>query len=251
MIDKSFVEAIAGMAKPAVVEVGEETFSTVGELKLVKHRPTPAALRFSTLKSLLDYAIAGADVEADKASLYVRDPWHVVYSGHLLEEWQRHTFAEAVCPRPSFPFGNYMSQEEFIVGLQTQFVDTGERAQLIRIAGNITAEEIQISMDDGVTQQVSARAGLSLQDRVSLPNVLELRPIRTFREIAQPPSPFILRVRQGPKLALFEADGGSWMLTAVEWIAKQLQLPGVTPGVPIGLVEDPNFMQMEAPRVFY
>lgn len=55
-----------------------------------------------------------------------------------------------------------------------------------------------------------------------------LRPYRTFREVEQPASRFVLRLQSGqgdgmPKAALFEADGGAWRLTAIEAIARWLR----------------------------
>jgi len=56
-------------------------------------------------------------------------------------------------------------------------------------------------------------------------------PFRTFREVLQPASPFVLRVQAGaqgglPTVGLFEADGGAWRLSAVEgirgWLAHEL-----------------------------
>jgi hypothetical protein len=56
---------------------------------------------------------------------------------------------------------------------------------------------------------------------------VELRPYRTFREIEQPASKFVLRVKRGgegqkPGCALFEADGGFWKLEAIENIRKYI-----------------------------
>jgi hypothetical protein len=54
-----------------------------------------------------------------------------------------------------------------------------------------------------------------------------LAPYRTFREVEQPRSEFLFRLRNKapdnlPECALFEADGGRWkldaMLTIKEWL---------------------------------
>jgi hypothetical protein len=63
---------------------------------------------------------------------------------------------------------------------------------------------------------------------------VKLAPYRTFREIAQPASLFVLRLqtsRHGdkPECALFEADGGQWKLEAIQALATYLRtaLPGL------------------------
>ncbi|HUW08460.1 MAG TPA: hypothetical protein VM537_01965, partial [Anaerolineae bacterium] len=79
-----------------------------------------------------------------------------------------------------------------------------------------------------VSQTVSVRRGMSQTTQVVVPNPVTLKPYRTFREIDQPESPFLLRARNPkneegvPEFALFEADGGAWRLTAVERIKDYL-----------------------------
>ncbi len=76
---------------------------------------------------------------------------------------------------------------------------------------------------------VQARAGVALVSDVAVPNPILLCPYRTFRDVPQPSSLFVLRVRSGqglPEAGLFEADGGAWRLTAIErikqWLTEQL-----------------------------
>ena len=53
-----------------------------------------------------------------------------------------------------------------------------------------------------------------------------LRPYRTFLDIHQPASEFVLRIKadkdEGPRCALFEADGGAWRFTALEHIKSYM-----------------------------
>ena len=51
-----------------------------------------------------------------------------------------------------------------------------------------------------------------------------LAPMRTFCEITQPVSPFVLRVQEGPAVALFEADAGEWRNAAVRGIKDYLTM---------------------------
>lgn len=55
---------------------------------------------------------------------------------------------------------------------------------------------------------------------------MTLKPYRTFREMDQPESPFVLRVwkdNEGVRLAVFEADGGAWKIKARENAAARLR----------------------------
>ena len=72
--------------------------------------------------------------------------------------------------------------------------------------------------DDGMTQQVTARSGISLVQQVPVPNPVELVPFRTFTEIEQPASPFVFRMRRdGDAImaALFAADADMWKREAI------------------------------------
>ena len=95
---------------------------------------------------------------------------------------------------------------------------------------SIKDETVRISGDDGFTQTVTARAGVALVEEVKVPNPVTLRPYRTFMEVEQPPSSFVLRLRSGdksPNVSLHEADGGQWKLEAIRAIKAFLaeQLP--------------------------
>ena len=60
-----------------------------------------------------------------------------------------------------------------------------------------------------------------------VPNPVLLKPYRTFIEVQQPESAFIFRMQDGPRAALFEADGGAWRIEAMEniraYLAKELK----------------------------
>jgi hypothetical protein len=130
--------------------------------------------------------------------------------------------------------GKFMSIEEFIIGLQARFLDTPERTQVLRLFGTVKQEATRTASDDGMTQVVTSRNGAVMVAEVAVPNPVVLAPFRTFREVLQPASPFVLRVQGGnvnalPTVGLFEADGGAWRLDAVarvrEWLLNA-ELPG-------------------------
>ena len=56
-----------------------------------------------------------------------------------------------------------------------------------------------------------------------MPNPVELAPYRTFPEVEQPISKFIFRMQEGPRAALYEADGGAWRNKAILSIKEYLQ----------------------------
>lgn len=113
--------------------------------------------------------------------------------------------------------------------LQAQFVQTDALVSMLAVVGNMTGENTTTNSDDGITQQVAVKAGIHLQGRKDIQNPINLKPFRTFREVEQPESPFVLRVRQSregqvPSCALFEADGGAWKLVAMNRVRDHLKL---------------------------
>ena len=52
---------------------------------------------------------------------------------------------------------------------------------------------------------------------------MTLRPFRTFQEVEQPESEFLLRLDEDGNIGLFEADGGMWKLTARQTVKAFLE----------------------------
>lgn len=233
---KEFVDRILELARPVTQEVDGRTYSTVQLHPVLEPAATP--LKFHSLTGLVAYLEKKFDQdpgESCRIALHVHDHSAVsIISEHIGKHFRRHEFASAGLVHPGFRFGEYMGQENFLIALQALFVQDEVTAELLRVCGSITAEESIKLEDDGRSQRVTAKAGIVRQENVVLPNPVTLRPFRTFREVDQPASKFILRVQrseQGPRLALFEADGQVWQLKAIETIREWLEAH--VPGVPV------------------
>jgi hypothetical protein len=104
-------------------------------------------------------------------------------------------------------------------------------AKLIGIVGNLVTEESIRCEDDGITQRVSTKKGVSGRlIEIPVQNPFMLTPYRTFYELEQPTSAFILRVKDG-SAALYEGDGGLWVKAAREricaWLRKNCSQSGL------------------------
>lgn len=117
-----------------------------------------------------------------------------------------------------------MDPETFQIMLQTCFEDSENRAKVLLLSGNLRKEQEITTADDGVSQRVTVNAGVASVAGVTVKNPVELTPFRTFREIEQPNSPFVLRFDENARAALFTGDGKSWQLEAVGRIAEYLRL---------------------------
>lgn len=134
----------------------------------------------------------------------------------------------------SFPFNKFVPREEFVIGLQSRFVQDSVTDELLRLTSSLEASVVALAEDDGISQRTTVKQGVALKEQVTVKGRRFLRPYRTFREVSQPASEFVFRLRsvngEVPQCALFEADGGRWKLDAVlaikQWLEeKQLGVP--------------------------
>ena len=194
-------------------------------------KPDPRELKgIYTLSGLVDYLKGDVDGHFTR-----HDQLLVVVTGvDRVEVWTpvhgeaRARTLLAVCTfeRPRIMLNDYMDQERFSVMVQTHFDDGENRANVLRIAGNIRVQGDVELADDGVTQKVTVKDGITLVNDMQIINPVLLAPHRIFPEIEQPSSPFILRVRKGAsgaEIALFEADSAAWKVDAVRMIGLWLR----------------------------
>jgi hypothetical protein len=201
---------------------------------LVKSGPLAKVLDVTTLGAVRDYLKANRDALAlDRLIVHVASPALVWIGGPILDRSRAREFylqAKALDLSDGF-LGRFMAVEEFLIGLQVRFADLDDRRRLLALLSNVKHETVKTALDDGVTQVVQARAGVALVSDVAVPNPVLLSPFRTFRDVVQPSSLFVVRVNSGrtgglPEVGLFEADGGAWRLSATErvreWLEREL-----------------------------
>jgi hypothetical protein len=207
--------------------------------------PKPSPLTVHTLEALAGYLLTNKDnLPLSQLLIHVSSPAIVeVHSNLHGAHRQRFTYldAEAILPKPAYPFGQYSELEKAIIQIQTRFVDDEHRASLLRFLGNVRTENIKTSKDDGVTQEVTARAGVVGLESVPVPNPVTLRPYRTFPEVEQPSSPFLLRLKMNGSdvmVYLEETDGGRWQLEAIRNVLRWLrqELPDPSSDQPLALL---------------
>lgn len=191
--------------------------------------PFPAAYTFFTLDGLIDYIVENVEglipSEPEKRLiLQVVDHTTVKLISHPSEHHkERHVIAKCDAHVPDISFGRYMDTEQFNTQLLSKFIDTEARAALFRVIKSMTKEQGCNTTDDGVSQVITVKQGVSMAANVTFQNPVPLKPMRTFAEIDQPESNFTLRVNEDAECALFEADGGAWKNEAVTRIRDYLR----------------------------
>lgn len=180
-------------------------------------------LVINTLKGLVDYLHADFERLENKFILQIEDEQTVSLKGQLESDGGRETLVRVDAVIPHFHFDNYYDTEELNIALQARFVQNNDRDVLLKVIGNIKEENVRGTGDDGVSQAVTIKTGISSVGDVKVPNPVTLAPYRTFVEVEQPESDFIFRMKDGPRAALFEADGGAWRNKAIKNVREHLE----------------------------
>lgn len=244
-MDETFVRAIQENArKPIVQRINdvdhlllpmEDGVGYRRDSELSPAIATPGALLFSTLSAIVDYIKAFREFDCVKplgqAWIHVCSHKRVEVTSTLFGEYNQrlvYAVADHQSPFDCFRLGNFYDSEDFNIALQALFELTKDRERVLAIVGNIKEEAVRETGDDGITQTVVARVGIAKVANAEVPSPVELAPLRSFSEIEQTTSPFILRMKGGgndkrPTCALFEADGGAWQMEAVARIKTYLK----------------------------
>lgn len=206
----------------------------------------PLPIEIHTLTGLLDYLRDNRDkLDLARLTVHVVSPERVRLVDKLEgEHAQRRIYVETSWVTgqgpSSFAFGTWHAADFAVISLLSLFEPTEARDGLVKVLGNLSANDVKQATDDGVSQQVTVRRGVSMAASVVVQPIQNLRPYRTFREFSQPESAFLLRLRaQGeslPQVALFEADGGRWRLEAIEEIAQYLTVGLKDAGVDVAVL---------------
>lgn len=216
---KSLFEYVVDLSKANVVTI-DGTVYTDKPLHLLE-MPTIETLRTDNLSSIVNFIKHAWDADLHDMDDTVQKIIHVedagkvnLYSSVCNECIDRQKFMTAEWAGNKFPFGQFMDAEKFNILLQTCFMETDDLKVIQQVVGNLRDEAVQNYGDDGVSQSVTIRTGIAAVGQVRVPSPAKLRPYRTFLEVEQPASLFILRMREDGQCALFEADRGLWRETA-------------------------------------
>lgn len=139
-----------------------------------------------------------------------------------LADFSRNVLYEAVADAPGLRTG-WREKEDALIELRSLFIPNEGTEYLLDLLSRMTNENEVSTQDNGVTQTVQARQGVALSTFVTVKPRVKLQPFRTFLEVEQPESEFLLRVDAEKGIAFFEADGGIWKLEAKRNIANYFE----------------------------
>lgn len=160
-------------------DFGSTTIEENGRIRLIR----PEVLKLSSLNSLIDFynrRMSSPDL------IFLCSPQAVglVTPLHVLSNWEEiKVYAEA---RPNVAdlsfIGKQMDQETAVIKIRTSFAYDEQAADLLATLGTIMVDESITTNDDGVSQNVVAKSGISMAKKIPLGSVY-LRPYETFAEV--------------------------------------------------------------------
>lgn len=214
MIDK-----IVSLKQTQTFEIGGQTY-TDGDLTCIPpHVDRPRSIEVTGLDSICK--LIRTELEKVGTTVMVQATSHKrvdVFTTYL-GDFSRNSLYSATADAPGIRTG-WRSQEEALIELRSLFVPNAGTEYLLDLLSHMTENSSVSSKDNGVTQTVEARQGVDLKAMVPVKPRVSLIPFRTFLEVAQPESEFLLRVDKEKGIGFFEADGGIWKLEAKSNIAS-------------------------------
>lgn len=220
MIDREFIEKIEDMTGPKVIETVQGTFSDKHLYRIENELADTIIL--SSLSGLAE--MIKQEMNEYNLPLFVRatSAERVHVFGAIRDDMQRERPFTAEAKFIGFDFNEYISIENMIICLKSRFAPTEDRDYLVQLLGNITDQQSVQTKDDGITQSATVKSGIQLVGEQRIKPIVTLKPYRTFLEVEQPASDFLIRLKDG-RAALFEADGGAWEREAVKNVADKLR----------------------------
>lgn len=232
-----------------ITEIAAPTFKTVKDVHGVEatfssdpvyqvtadapHQPEP--VKVFTLSGFADLVKAKLEDKhfPEDFLIHVENESAVSLQARVSDDYGRRLKLIHATPVPfsRFQFNVWHDQEAFSIAIASLFADGGDKGYVLNTAASLTNDASTTSEDDGFTQKVNVKAGLRLKEQITLKPRVSLAPFRTFPELDQPLSDFVLRARctgEGtPTLMLVEADGGRWKVDAIAKIRDAMTAFGL------------------------
>ena len=217
MIDK-----IVSLKETKIFEIDGQTYSDANLTRIPPHVDRPDSVSVSGLDAVCKLVHTEIAKVGTTIMVHVRDYNKVEVMTTYLPDFSRNVLYRAQADAPGMRTG-WRDRETALIELRSLFIPNGGTEYLLDLLSRMSDENTVSTNDNGVTQTVTARQGVALNAVVNVRPRIKLQPFRTFLEVAQPESEFLLRVDSEKGIAFFEADGGIWRLEAKRNIAEDFE----------------------------
>ena len=219
---QKFVQEIISLAKAETFQINGQTYTDGNLRRVPPHVDRPESIKLNGLDSICKIVRDELHKFSTTIFIQVDDFDHVNVMTSYLEDFSRNHLYSARADVPGIKKG-WRDRETLLIELRSLFIPNEGTGYLLDLLSKMTNENNVSSTGNGVTQTVEARQGIALNAKVQVKPKVELIPFRTFLEVSQPSSEFLIRVNENGEIGLFEADGGVWKLEAKRNIMTYLE----------------------------
>ena len=227
---KEAIEKIEAMAAPTFKEVEGRTFCVQPNRDPVELRPEIDRQEVRRLNSL-DALVKMVKTETLEISP-VEGPVYIEVPDVSAVRCFSHPSLRYRCDRldyfgvvakdvPGWEERTALKFDEAIIALRTRFQPTPDADYALKLLSEITTGSKVTLNDNGIATSITTHAGIALQQNEAIRPIVTLKPYRTFQEVDQPASQFLIRIDER-NINFIEADGGMWRLEARKTVKEYL-----------------------------
>lgn len=225
---KELIEHIQKTTQPLITVVDNSTFRVTADGDVEEILPTifhPDTLPLNSLDALVK--LVRTEASEQDTPLYITIPDHMTVrcfgqpdaAGRYFRQVYYEVHATDI---PGWDSGVKLGFEEMQIALRTRFQETPDALYAMKLLSDITSGGKITLNDNGIATSVVTQKGVALQSNEAIRPIVKLKPYRTFQEVEQPESAFLIRVSERG-ISFTEADGGMWKLDARETIKQFLE----------------------------
>ncbi len=214
---KEFAQYLVSLKDNQIYHINGEEYSDNPLHRIAPYVPHAEKLCVTGLDSIVK--LVKAEMKKVTLPIFIRvdGPTSVSVLTALDSDMKRDLLFKAECDVPGFREG-FREYDKAIIEIRSKFIPSEDVDYLLDLLSRVNKENGVTTSDNGVSQTVEARTGVSLKQMVNVRPRVKLAPFRTFLEVEQPYSEFLLRLNDDGEVGLFEADGGMWKHQAKKYI---------------------------------
>ena len=225
---KEFIEHIQNTTQPQIRVVEGATFAITADGVAKEILPTifhPDPLPLNSLDAMVK--LVRTEASNMDTPLYITIPDHMTVrcfgQPDVAARYFRQVYYEArATDVPGWNEKVTLGFEEAQIALRTRFQETQDTLYAMKLVSDISLGAKVIFNDNGIATTITTQKGVALQTNEQIRPLVKLRPYRTFPEVEQPESIFLIRISERG-IAFIEADGGMWKLKAREVVKAHLE----------------------------
>lgn len=220
---KAFIEKIVSLSGPKTFEIEGKTFASEELNEIRPYKDIPRSISVNGLDSICKLVRHEAEKVGRKMFIQCKTFRSVEVFSTYGNDFGRYYLYTCNADTPQITMERFISYENAVIEIRSLYIPNEDTKYLLNLLSSISNESKVTSSDNGVTQKIEAKSGIALHNMVEVKPRVSLKPFRTFVEIEQPESEFLLRIDHNGNIGLFQADGGVWKLEATRNIANYFE----------------------------